>query len=42
MKIMDKMAYQSSLNDILDKIIDDYKIYFIPQNVLIDFILLMK
>lgn len=25
MKIMDKMAYQSSLNDILDKIIDDYK-----------------
>lgn len=25
MKIMDKMAYQSSLNDILDKIIEDYK-----------------
>lgn len=25
MKIMDKMAYQSSLNDILNKIIEDYK-----------------
>lgn len=46
MKIMDKMAYQSSLNDILDKIIEDYKnlvysaerldrLHFI--NVLMDF-----